>query len=126
MTAQPPPAVEPIPVPAHRFIHIHVDLVGPLPTSAARHSCIFTAVDRSTRWLEAILLQDMSAASCADALIGGWVSRFGVPALITSDRRAQFTSAIWEALYSKLGVKHTTTAATTPRAMAWWRGPTGS
>jgi hypothetical protein len=58
VTAQPAAAVEPIPVPARRFSRIHVDLVGPLPTSAAGHSYIFTAVDRSTRWLEAILLQD--------------------------------------------------------------------
>ncbi len=125
MTVQPAAVVEPIPVPACLFSHIHVDLVGPLPTSAAGHSYIFTAVDRSTRWLEAIPLQDMSAASCADALIGGWVSRFGVPTLITFDRGAQFTSAIWEALCSKLGVKHTTTAAYHPQT-AWWRGPTGS
>jgi hypothetical protein len=116
VTAQPAAAVEPIPVPARRFSHIHVDLVGPLPTSAAGHSYIFAAVDRSTRWLEAIPLQDMSAASCADALIGSWVSRFGVPTLITSDRGAQFTSAIWDALCSKLGVKHTTTAAYHPQS----------
>jgi hypothetical protein len=88
VTAQPAAAVEPIPVPARQFSHIHVDLVGPLPTSAARDSYIFTAVDRSTRWLEAIPLQDMSAASCANALIGSWVSRLGVPTLITSDRGA--------------------------------------
>ena len=85
MTAQPAAAVELIPVPARRFSHIHVDLVGPLLTSAAGYSYLFTAVDRSTRWLEAIPLKDMSAASCADALISGWVSRFGVPSLITSD-----------------------------------------
>jgi hypothetical protein len=53
----------------------------------------------------------MSAASCADALISGWVSRFGVPSLITSDRGTQFTSAVWEALCNKLGVAHTTTKA---------------
>ncbi len=86
VTAQPAAAVEPIPVPARGFSHIHVDLVGPLPTSAEGHSYVFTAVDRSTRWLKAIPLRDMSAASCADALIGGLVSRFGVPTRITSDR----------------------------------------
>jgi hypothetical protein len=102
VTAQPAAAVEPIPVPARRFSHIHVDLVGPLPTSADGYSYIFTAVDRSTRWLEAIPLRGMSAASCADVLIGGWVSRFGVPTLITSDRGTQFTSTIWEALCGKL------------------------
>ncbi|MFN9901112.1 MAG: integrase zinc binding domain-containing protein, partial [bacterium] len=42
VTAQPAAAVEPIPVPARRFSHIHVDLVGPLPTSAAGYSYLFT------------------------------------------------------------------------------------
>ncbi len=116
VTAQPAAAVEPIPVPARRFSHIHVDLVGPLPTSADGYSYLFTAVDRSTRLLEAIPLRDMSAASCADALIGGWVSRFGVPSLITSDRGTQFTSAVWEALCNKLGMTHTTTTAYHPQS----------
>ncbi len=74
MTAQPEAAIEQIPVPARRFSHVHVDLVSPLPTSADGYSYIFTAVDRSTRWLEAIPFQDMAASSCADALISGWVS----------------------------------------------------
>jgi hypothetical protein len=116
VTAQPAAAVEPIPAPARRFSHIHVDLVGPLPTATDGYSYLFTAVDRSTRWLEAIPLRDMSAASCADALIGGWVSRFGVPSLITSDRGTQFTSAVWEALCNKLGVTHTTTTAYHPQS----------
>jgi hypothetical protein len=34
----------------------------------------------------------------------GWVSRFGVPAVITSDRGAQFTSSLWAALCS---IQHT-------------------
>jgi transposase InsO family protein len=109
-------AVAPIPVPARRFSHIHVDLVGPLPRSADGYSYLFTAVDRSTRWLEAIPLKDMSTASCADALIGGWVSRFGVPSLITSDRGTKFTSAEWEALCNKLGVTHTTTTSYHPQS----------
>jgi cleavage and polyadenylation specificity factor subunit 1 len=33
-------AVEKIEVPAHRFMHVHVDLVGPLPVAADRlHVC---------------------------------------------------------------------------------------
>jgi transposase InsO family protein len=58
----------------------------------------------------------MAASSCADALISSWVSSFGVPAIITSDRGAQFTSGIWDALCSKLGVKHSTTLAYHPQS----------
>ncbi|XP_072898585.1 nephronectin a isoform X1 [Hemitrygon akajei] len=97
--------------PTHRrFDHIHVDIVGPLPVSrGARH--LLTIVDRFTRWPEAILLTDTTSKSCARALIATWVSRFGVPAHITSDRGAQFTSSLWSAMASLLGTQlHHTTA----------------
>jgi hypothetical protein len=48
--------------------------------------------------------------------IAGWVSRFGVPATVTSDRGRQFTSAIWEVLCRRLGIHHVTTAAYHPQS----------
>jgi hypothetical protein len=109
-------AVQPIPVPQQRFSHIHVDLVGPLPVSAAGYSYLFTAIDRSTRWLEAVPLKTMDAASCADALVVAWISRFGVPTAITSDRGAQFFSELWAVLCHHLGIQHTTTMAYPPQS----------
>jgi len=94
VTAQVSASLTPIPVPAGRFSHIQVDLVGPLPTSAAVYSYVFTAIDRYIIWLEAIPLNDMADVSCADALIGSWVSRISVLSIITSDRGTQFTSGI--------------------------------
>jgi cleavage and polyadenylation specificity factor subunit 1 len=41
-----------ITLPAARFLNVHIDLVGPLPTSAGYTYCL-TAVDRFTRWPEA-------------------------------------------------------------------------
>lgn len=92
------------------FAHIHVDLVGPLPSSSG-FTHIFTVIDRSTRWPEAIPLKDISTTTCVNALISGWVSRYGVPLHITSDRGTQFTSALWRGMAATLGVVlHHTTA----------------
>jgi hypothetical protein len=66
-----------IPVPVCRFSHLHVDLVGPLPRSSG-FSYIFTMVDRTTRWPEAVPLSSTTAADCAAALLQGWIQRFGV------------------------------------------------
>lgn len=98
-----------IPVPSSRFAHIHVDLVGPLPPSQG-HSHLLTIVDRFTRWPEAIPLQATDTISVARALVSGWICRYGVPADITSDRGAQFTSNLWKSLGTLYGAKlhHTT------------------
>jgi hypothetical protein len=71
-------------------------------------------IDRSTRWLEALPVKDLEAATAADALVSGWISRFGVPADITSDRGTQFCSQVWRALCEKLHITHHTTTAYHP------------
>ena len=50
------------------------------------------------------------------ALFAGWVSRFGVPATFTSDRGAQFTSALWAGLCSLLNIQHSPTTAYHPQS----------
>ena len=56
-------------------------------------------------------MPDIRAETCAKALINGWITRFGVPANVTSDRGTQFTSALWQAIANILGTNlHTTTA----------------
>jgi transposase InsO family protein len=109
-------AVQPIAIPARRFTHIHVDIVGPLPAATCGSRYLFTVVDRSSRWLEALPMRDIAVASCADALIAGCISRYGVPAQLTSDRGTQFTSAIWDALCQQLGIQHQPTTAFHPQA----------
>ncbi len=100
----------PIPVPTRRFDHIHVDLVGPLPPSQG-YTHLFTMVDRFTRWPDAIPLKDTSAISIARAFLFHWLARFGLPADISSDRGAQFTSELWAAIAQLYGSKlHTTTS----------------
>ncbi len=48
VTRQAEGPVQPIAVPEKHFAHIHVDLVGPLPSSDG-HSHLLTVIDRSTR-----------------------------------------------------------------------------
>jgi hypothetical protein len=97
-------------VPEGAFTHVHVDIVGPLPTCrGATH--LLTVIDRSTRWPEALPLSGITAEECAHAFCLGWVARFGVPLHITSDRGRQFTSNLWTHLATMLGTKlHHTTA----------------
>ena len=56
------------------------------PGTCASKRLIITVIDRTTRWTEAIPLQLTSAAACACALFCGWIARFGMLAVMTSDR----------------------------------------
>jgi transposase InsO family protein len=99
-------------VPPKKFTHIHVDLVGP----CNGFSYLLTVVDRTSRWLEAIPLTSTTATAVADALVAGWVARFGTPADLTSDRGVQFCSEVWGQLMAKLGINHHLTTAYHPQA----------
>jgi transposase InsO family protein len=92
-----------------------MDLVGPLPASKG-FTCLLTIIDRTSRRPEAIPIAATTTVDCANALFQGWVSRFGVPAVITSDRGAQFTSSLWAALCGLLNIQHNQTSAYHPQS----------
>ena len=102
-------------IPDHRFDAIHVDIVGPLPPSHG-FNYLFTCIDRYTRWTEAIPMIDMTAESCARALLHGWISRFGVPRSIMSDCGCQFKPNLWASLILLLRIKHNRTTAYYPQS----------
>ncbi len=108
--------VQQMEVPSRRFSHIHVDLVGLLPVSKDGFSHLFTVVDRPTRWPEAIPPCATTTEDCVEALISGWVARFGMPAAIMSDRGVQFSSGVWAGLCQMLGISHHPTTAYHPQS----------
>jgi transposase InsO family protein len=87
-----------------------------MPASNEGHTYLFTVVDRTTRWPEAVPLKSTTPAACTDALLQGWVSRFGMPEDITSDRGPQFSTEVWAALCRRLGIKHHMSTAYHPQA----------
>ncbi|GFS88592.1 hypothetical protein TNCV_1461951 [Trichonephila clavipes] len=86
--------------PSQRFDHVHLDRIGPLPPSNGYTYCL-TMIDRFSKWPEAQPLKDITA----EAFFSSWVSRFGTPAILTTDRGRQFESSLFKALSKLLGVQ---------------------
>ncbi|KAK3894874.1 hypothetical protein Pcinc_001370 [Petrolisthes cinctipes] len=98
-----------------RFHHVHVDIVGPLPYSNG-FRYILTCVDKFTRWPAAAPLTNITTDTVAKAFIDTWISRFGVPLSLTSDRGSQFESSLWNKIMSLLGIKRYRTTTYHPQS----------
>ena len=103
------------PEPSGKFQHIHIDIVGPLPTNQ-NYTYLLTVIDRFSRWPAAIPIKGITAQECAEALINGWIQYYGTPTNIVTDRGRQFTSALWNETCNILGSTHSCTTAYHPQS----------
>ncbi|GBM98101.1 Retrovirus-related Pol polyprotein from transposon 412 [Araneus ventricosus] len=102
-------------LPNARFNHVHIDVVGPLPACKGYYF-VLTCIDRFSMWPEAFSMCNQMAEKVAQTLYTGWISRFGVPEILTSDRGTNFESNLFQALSKFLGATNTRTTTFHPAA----------
>ncbi|QQP52897.1 Galactose-1-phosphate uridylyltransferase [Caligus rogercresseyi] len=105
-----------------RFQTIHLDIVGPLPpveipgqAAFLPYKYILTCIDRATRWIEVCPLTDITATTIAHAFIYTWISRFGVPLYVITDRGRQFESELFHHLSIMVGFHRIRTTSYHPQ-----------
>lgn len=104
-TKKPVGPLHPLPVPRDKFDDIAMDFVGPLP-SAGGHDYLLTITDWLTGFIELVPCSTtLNARDLALLFWNCWVSRYGLPLSITSDRDALFTSRFWTTLWDEQGVR---------------------
>lgn len=101
--------------PSQRFRHVHIDIIGPMPSSDG-HSYCLTAIDRFSRWPEAWPMSTITAEEVADRFVSGWIARFGVPTTITTDQGRQFESALFTRLMALGATRRIRTTSYHPQA----------
>ena len=115
-------AVSNFDLPSSRFQTVHIDIVGPLPTVQnptdpyiSPYRYLLTCIDRATRWIEVQPLADITAKTVTRAFIDVWISRFGVPLHVITDRGSQFESEMFDELSSVVGFHRLRTTAYHPQ-----------
>lgn len=113
----------PFNLPSSRFETVHIDIVGPLPPTREKtdgfnrpERYILTCIDRTTKWIEAIPLSDITAQTVAKAFFSTWISRFGVPLYVVTDRGAQFESELFAELSKITGFHRLRTTSYHPQS----------
>ena len=107
------PEIEKIPIPVRRFSHLHLDLVGPMSSSRG-YRYLLTIVDRASRYPHAVPIEDATTESVWKAFMSTWISHFGFPTEITTDRGTNFCSSKWLELCEISGIKTNFTTAYHP------------
>lgn len=70
--------------------------------------------NRFTRWPVAVPLNSTTAESVARAIFQHWISIYGCPSIITTDRGPQFQSQLFTEFTNLLGARHISTTAYHP------------
>lgn len=96
--------------------HLAIDFVGPLPSSN-NYDMILTCTCRLSGFTRIIpVMQSDKANKTASRLFNGWISTFGAPSSILSDRDKTWTSKFWKALMAQIQIDFHMSSAFHPQA----------
>ncbi len=68
------------------------DLVGPLPKTKAGNKYLLVCKDLYSKWTEIYAIPDATAETCANKILVEYISGFGVPLSLHSDRGRNYES----------------------------------
>ena len=93
-----------------------MDVVGPLSNSEGMRY-LFTCIDRTSRFMEAIPMPEATAKACTTAFTDGWIRHFGLPSTINCDNAQTFTSKLWTDINEQLGAIISYTPVYSPQSL---------
>ena len=107
--------LQPIKVPEEPFQKIIIDIVGPLPKTKKGNQYILTVMCPTTRYPGGFPLKNITSKTIVSKLTQLFTT-FGIPREIQSDRGTNFTSDLFAAVLSELGITQTLSTAYHPQS----------
>ena len=92
------------------FEHLIIDCVGPLPRSKSGREYLLTVMCQATRYPAAYPLRSITSRAVVKAL-SQFISTFGLPRVIQSDRGSNFTSKFFAEILRQLGIQQNLSTA---------------
>ncbi|KAL2082518.1 hypothetical protein ACEWY4_022336 [Coilia grayii] len=77
---------------------VGVDIMGPFPCSSDRKEYLVVFVDYYTRWVELFPIRSATAQTISCLFREEFLTRWGVPDFLLSDRGSQFVSSLFQEL----------------------------
>ena len=107
--------LQPIPVADYIWQRLAMDIVGPVPESNRGNRYILVIMEYTTRFIIALALKEISAATIMRKFIKHIVNNEGLPSQILTDRGSNFQSLAMQELCKQLGIKQLRTTAYHPQ-----------
>lgn len=105
-----PAPLQPIPAVSEPFEYLIIDCVGPLPVAKSGGKYLLTVMCQSTRYPAAYPLRSITTKAVVKAL-SQFISVFGIPKVIQSDRGSNFSSHMFAQVLKTLGITHNQSTA---------------
>ena len=99
-----------------RFARVAVDIISGFKTTANGNTCMMVVTDYYTKYTRVFPLKDHKAATCASALVRGWVLYLGCPLMLHSDQGREFESDLWQSMCHCLAICKTRTNPYRPQS----------
>ncbi|CAF1580640.1 unnamed protein product, partial [Didymodactylos carnosus] len=98
--------LRPIPPPEGPFQLIGIDYCGPLKRSPRENQYVLVITDYFTRHIIAVALPNCTAQTTAQTLFNEYFCKFGIPAVMLSDKGPHFQNILMENISKLIGYNH--------------------
>lgn len=99
------------------FEKIQIDIVGPFPLTERKNKYILTIQDNFSKFADAIPLSQIDSITIAYSLAEQFISRYGCPRVIHTDRGSNFTSKVMQTFCKIFKIEKITSTAFHPQSL---------